>query len=109
MKRLTVGFCAGILILSAGAAWGGKENWKLLSTDEKTNQKYYYDTKSVKKGKGRRVTVTTKTESGNGPAQTWQMEIDCEKSRYRFVNPAHDWQPSSHGTPAGILEFRVCN
>ena len=54
MKRLTVGLCAGSLILCAGAAWGGKENWKLLSTDEKTNQKYYYDAGSVKKGKGRR-------------------------------------------------------
>jgi hypothetical protein len=108
MKKLAVGLCTGTLILCAGAAWGGRENWKLLSNDEKTNQKYYYDAGSVKKGKGGKVTVVTKTESGKGPAQTWQMEMDCENSRYRFINPTHDWQPVVHATPGAVLEFRVC-
>ncbi|HEY6008770.1 MAG TPA: hypothetical protein VIU40_10645 [Geobacteraceae bacterium] len=107
MKRVLFGTLAGTIFLCAGGAWG--ENWKLLSTDEKTNLKYYYDTTSVKKGKGGRVTVTTKTESGKGPAQKWQMELDCDKSRYRFINPNHEWAPTAHGTPAGVLEFRVCN
>ncbi len=107
MRKLTAGLLAATL-LCAGAAWGAKANWKLLSKDETNDQRYYYDVASVKKGKGGKVTVVTRTESGKGPAQTWQMEIDCENERYRFINPNHDWQPVVHATPAAVLQSRVC-
>ena len=107
MKKVTIGVLVLGTLLSSAGAWGA-EKWKMLSNDEEKNVKYYYDVNSVKKGKGGKVTAVTKTEDGKGGAQKWQMEVDCDKSRYRFVNPTHEWQPIVHATPAAVLEKRVC-
>ncbi|HEY6837531.1 MAG TPA: hypothetical protein VI389_02180 [Geobacteraceae bacterium] len=106
MKKVTITVLVLGTLLNAMGAWGA-EKWKILSNDEEKMVKYYYDVNSVKKGKGSKVTAVTKTEDRKG-AQKWQMEVDCENHRYRFINPSHEWQPVVHATPTAVLEKRLC-
>ena len=108
MKVMTVGLITLSACLYSAVAGAAGENWKLLSNDEQNKIKYYYDTKSVKKSKAGRFTVMTKTEGEKGGAQRLQLEIDCDKDRYRYINPNHEWQPALHGTPSAALKFNVC-